>query len=238
MKEINLLDRKRIEKNLGDFENGLDVIKDDGRKPWARYASFDYCFNYFQGFKNKKELSNKENVQNSCLHLAFYLASWGMLRNSFLLQKSIKFYEPLIQYISEKDGDFWKIDVDNYDKNNNIEKLISCAEDIKKILGENGNNNVSDTLRTKIMLGVFGCVPAFDAYFMKGSHLRIFNKKALMDIFKFYNINGCTELISSEAAKIKTLDYDSGRASGRPYTNAKVIDMIFFIEGFKNGGQK
>ena len=234
-KKINVLDKDRIKKNLALFEDGLSHSKDDGRKPWARYASFDYCFNYFQEFKNKKELTSKENMQNSCLHLAFYLASWGMLRgSSFLLQKSINFYKPLIEYISEKDDDFWKIDVPNYMENNNIDTLIKCADDIKNILSEDGNNDASDILVTKIMLGVFGCVPAFDTYFKNGSRLGSFNKRTLTEISEFYRKDGHSNIISNEANKIKTFEYNSGKTGSRSYTNAKVIDMIFFMEGYKN----
>lgn len=234
MQKISLLNKEIIKKNLDSFENGLTDAKDDGRKPWARYASFDYCFNYFQGFKNKKELINKNNIQNSCLHLAFYLASWGMLRgSSFLLQKSIKFYEPLIKYISEKEKDFWKIDVLNYSEVN-IERLIKCSGDIKKILSNNGKYKVSDTLITKIMLGVFGNVPALDSYFKIGSKLNTFNKYALKEISVFYNTDNYAEIISKEANKIKTFEYHNGTKNKRSYTKAKVIDMIFFIEGYKN----
>ena len=50
----------------------------EGRKPDARYASFDYCFNYFQSFREAGEsaaLAKPANIQLSCLHLGFYLAS-------------------------------------------------------------------------------------------------------------------------------------------------------------------
>lgn len=228
------INKQLIKNNLVDFERGLGDSKDDGRKPYARYASFDYCFNYFQGFKSKKAIANKDNIQNSCLHIAFYLASWGMLRgSSFLLQKSIKFYEPLIKYLSSKDDDFWKIDVPNYDKNSNIEKLLECKDFIKNILGENGKYNVSDTLITKIMLGVFGCVPAFDEYFKKGSGLKIFNKTSLLFINDFYKKN--KELIFKEARRVKTFNYNTNIKSKRSYTKAKIVDMIFFIQGYKIG---
>lgn len=236
MTKINLLDEKIIRKNLSDFEGGFGDAKDDGRQPWARYSSFDYCFNYFQRFKNKKDLANKENIQNSCLHLAFYLASWGMLRNSFLLQKSIKFYEPLIKYISEQDDSFWKIDVPSYSEAN-IERLVKCGNDIKTILSAGGKYKVSDTLITKIMLGVFGNVPAFDAYFKNGSDLGTFNKKALVGIRDFYAKDGYSELISCEANRIKTFEYHNNISNSRPYTKAKVIDMIFFREGYKKSGR-
>jgi hypothetical protein len=50
-----------IEKHLNTF------LKD--RNFEDRYASFDYCFNYFQSFKNKKDIISPENFEKSCLHL-------------------------------------------------------------------------------------------------------------------------------------------------------------------------
>ena len=35
-----------------------------------------------------------------------------------------------------------------------------------------------------------------------------------------------------EAHREPTLDFDTGTPTNRRYTRAKVIDMIFFIEGF------
>ena len=227
---MNLLNEEKIKENLEDFDKG-DQLKDDGRKPWARYASFDYCFNYFQSFKNKSDLADKTNIQNSCLHLAFYLASWGMLRNSFLLQKSIKFYEPLIECISKQEPSFWNIDVPEY-SDASINRLIDCKNQIKGILSCKGKYKVSDTLITKIMLGVFGNVPAFDNYFKIGSGLNTFNKKSLIEINNFYK--NYSKIIDEETGKIKTFEYHEGSGLARPYTKAKVIDMIFFMEGFKS----
>src|ERR1700730_13232190 len=71
----------------------------DGRKPNERYASFDYCFNYFQSFREAGDvpaLVSPANVQLSCVQLGFYLASWGMLRGSAeLLQKSARSLIPV-----------------------------------------------------------------------------------------------------------------------------------------------
>lgn len=229
-KEINLLSQEQIRENLNSFESKNQSIhsKDEGRHPLARYASFDYCFNYFQEFKDKKELAHKNNIQNSCLQLGFYLASWGMFHNSFLLQKSVKIFEDLIKYIALEKCDVWGIDVDEY-TDDNIKKLIKCGEDIKNMLGD---KRVTDTLVTKIMLGVFGNVPAFDTYFKLGSSLGTFNEHSLEQIKIFYDKN--SKVISSKAKEIKTFEYHGGEASNRSYTRAKIIDMIFFIEGYKN----
>lgn len=230
MNKIRLLNNEEIRNNIGKFENGLKENNDDGRESWARYSSFDYCYNYFQDFSDKRDISAKQNIQNSCLHLAFYLASWGMLRgSSFLLQKSIKFYEHLIEYFSNLDKSYWIIDLPYSDQD--IDKLLDCSNMIREILGENGKNKVSDTLVTKIMLGVFGNVPAFDSYFKNGSNLGILNRNALVSVNEFYNINNV--VITNEARKIMTYDYSTGKASKRTYSKAKIVDMIYFIEGFR-----
>jgi hypothetical protein len=65
------------------------------RTPTDRYASFDYCFNYFQSqFEDDRlpALAEAPGLQMSCLHLGFYLASWGMYRGSTVrLQRSLAY---------------------------------------------------------------------------------------------------------------------------------------------------
>ncbi len=216
-----------IEVNLHKFIDGNGV--NQGLLPTERYASFDYCFNYFQQFResgNTSQFAAIEHIQTSCLQLGFYLASWGMLRGSSrLLQKSAKFFEQLIQYLAAAPRELWEIDVNNYSPEN-IQLLVDCRREIGQALTP---CRVSDTLATKIMLGMFGSVPAFDSYFAKGLGVRSFERSALQKIHKFYTEN--QEAI--EHHRIPTLDFITGKPTSRLYTRAKVIDMIFFVEGSK-----
>jgi hypothetical protein len=77
------------------------------------------------------------------------------------------------------------------------------------------------------MLGVFGNVPAFDTYFRNGFGGSTFNSKLLDRIGHFYR--DYSDII--EKYRINTLDFLSGKPTKRKYSRAKVIDMIFFIEG-------
>jgi hypothetical protein len=104
-----------------DLELSLQKYHDEhlgsgGRMPDERYASFDYCFNYFQSFRESdriSELGNDSNLLTSCLHLGFYLASWGMYRGSTqLLQKSLRHLIPAIEEIARTEPDKWEIDAD------------------------------------------------------------------------------------------------------------------------------
>lgn len=77
------------------------------------------------------------------------------------------------------------------------------------------------------MLGVFGCVPAFDTYFKKGFGVWRFDLKALRRVASFYEENAD----AIESHRVPTLDFSTGERTARLYTRAKMIDMIFFVEG-------
>ena len=217
-----------IEKCINQFLEGNG--KNKGRNPDERYASFDFCYNYFYSFyrQNKiTELASEKNIQMSCLQLGFYLASWGMMRgSSFLLEKSVKNYETLIRTISKMDPKLWEIDVDKYDDRKNIELLLDCKQKIIEALDK--NNRPSDILITKIMLGVFANVPAFDTYVGKSSlKLHTFNKHSLTNIKKFYEENKSI----LDSFKIHTYDFLTSQETDVMYTKAKLIDMCGVIDG-------
>lgn len=217
-----------IAKNISRFVRGEG--KNGGREIDERYASFDYCFNYFRSFRKNhdlKDLASPEHVELSCLHLGFYLASWGMLRgSSFLLEKSVRYYRNLIQNIGAFNPRIWGIDVEDYGKPVDIALLLEC---MKMISASLGRESVSDTLTTKIMLGVFGNVPAFDGQFKRGFRVGALNEKSLERIFRFYLAHKAT--IDAYADQLHTFGFLTGRDTEFTYTHAKIIDMIFFIEG-------
>jgi hypothetical protein len=195
------------------------------REPTGRYTSFDYCYNHFQSHRNSglAELASPSGMELSCLHLGFFLASWGMLRGSSdLLKRSIKHYVPLIEVIASVDPSVWEIDAHAY-TDESMRLLLEAASQLRAALPE----GASDTLVTKIMLGVFGCVPAFDSYFKKGLGVSRFGMKSLRKIAGFYQDNA--EAI--EAHRVPTRDFATGEETTQVYTRAKVIDMIFFVEG-------
>lgn len=191
----------------------------------ARYASFDYCFNHFQQHRSTaKSESDSVGMEASCLQLGFYLASWGMLRGSAeLLQRSARHLIPLVSTIADAPKELWELDVDGYDADG-LDLLLGAAADIRHALRP---LQASDTLVTKVMLGVFGCVPAFDTYFKKGFGVSTFSSGSLRLVGDFYRANA--EKI--DGLRPPTLDFSSGRPTTRLYTRAKVVDMIFFIKG-------
>ena len=122
----------------------------------------------------------------------------------------------------------WDIDVPDYEKPETRAFLKDCYEQIKELALLPGQKQ-HQTLTTKIMLGVFGCVPAFDTFFTQTFHVSTFNPDALSKIHDFY----CKHhgVINEYANKIKTLDFKTDPASNVRYTKAKLIDMVGFQQG-------
>ena len=187
-----------------------------------RDASFDLCFHYFQ--TNKERIAEKDYLEKSCLYLWSYLSSWGMLRGSSrLLEKSPASLKPLIEHIQE--SKVWDIDVDKY-TDENIDKLIAEYKAIEQILKEEILKKLPTcTLVTKIMLGVYGNIPAFDHFFKKGFDVGSVNKESLNKIKNFYDKNK-----NSFNQEIKVLDFENEETELR-YTKAKLVDMYGFQKG-------
>ena len=220
--------------NLFKEGNNNITVKTTGRGKTYRYASFDYCYSYFYNFyKNDiiEEIASDENLEKSCLHISNYLASWGMFRgSSYLLQKSIKFFEPLVRNIAKKENKiFWEIDLSNYEKN--ICNLIRCKNLIKdNLYDKEFKIKPTNTLITKVMLGVFSNFPALDTNFCKIFKIRSVNEKNILKLYNIYDIN---KNEFSRPSKIKVYDFDNISNLNLVYNNVKLLDMYGFQKGLE-----
>lgn len=201
-----------------------------GRRDTARYASFDYCFNYFQSFHEDGRtpaLAEGGQLETSCLQLGFYLASWGMFRGkAALLQHSAKSLGPAVRVVAAAPEVVWRADADDYSPSTQA-ALTKVYRELRASLP----GGQSQTLVTKTMLGVFGCVPAYDRYFRVAFGAATFGPKSLSGLEAYYQANA--EAI--DAYRVATIDFETGADSNRFYTRAKVIDMVFFTKGLSSG---
>lgn len=93
--------------------------------------------------------------------------------------------------------------------------------------GEKVSINVTDTLSSKILLGVFGCVPAYDRYFIAGLKYfgirrKDFSKASLDELLGFY------EIFKSDFNVLGSIINEYGMR----YPVMKLIDMFFWQVGF------
>lgn len=225
----------RSRQDVEALRDGVDITVHatqylQGRRDTARYASFDYCFNYFQSFQDEGRtpaLTEAGQLQTSCLQLGFYLASWGMFRGkAALLQHSVKSLAPAIRVVAAAPEAVWRADADDYSP-----PVQAALTRVYRELRASLPGGQSQTLITKAMLGVFGCVPAYDRYFRDAFAAATFGPKSLTGLASYYRANA--EAI--DAYRVATIDFATGEDSDRCYTRAKVIDMVFFAKGLDSG---
>ena len=178
-----------------------------------------------------------------------------MLRGSSVLFKenSPASLRNVVDCIAKTPKEVWDIDVEQYGNEKCRKQIIELYDSIKRALTDGSSHfdckgnpitplkNPSRTLVTKIMMGVFGIVPAFDTFFSdvfdslypgKGFRSGKFSPDCLDAIYDFY-LQNKQQL---DSIKIAVIDFDGEPIEGMYYKKAKLIDMYGFTRGvFKAG---
>lgn len=162
----------------------------------GRYMSWRHCYNAFVENRND---ADEKMFDYLALHLAFYLASWGMYRgSSFLLQKDYKVHIPVVRILLEKKYDpLVGVSAEGLTEDANLDLLEEVGERIRRAYAaeqpsfEGATNNATDTLVTKILLGALGCVPAYDRYYVQAVKqynisAGVYSKESVRDVAVYY----------------------------------------------------
>ncbi len=209
---------------------------------YGRYHSWEHCYKCFNDARHVR----KPDYDYLSLHLAFYLASWGMYRgSSFLLQKDYKVHIPIVNELLKKKYDrLAGIDCEDL-RDEDVLKLLDELEEFmmnhygperESVLEKDVEKGVSTTLITKILMGTLGCVPAYDRYFKKGVISQgvttcNYNHQSLLKLIDFYEDNYTR--LEKARKKLKFCDLI--------YPQMKMLDMGFWKIGFdldENKGHK
>lgn len=224
------MEQEELVKSAYAFYKELKKVKN------GRYLSWEHCYYIFSQARN----TDAHDIELLCLHLSFYLASWGMYRgSSFLLQRDYLVHKDAVEAIlNKKYNCLLGCDVDSLEENLRLlfklsRKLKTIYDKIrKKVCDEMDKDNpemqVSDTLITKILLGTLGCAPAYDRFFMEGitdtkTANRQFDCDSMKKIIKHYKENKK----SYEAIRKKMVV-----KGGACYPPMKVVDMVFWNYGY------
>lgn len=206
-----------------------EVLRDEH----ARYLSWEHCYGFFQ--KNRTDPS-EEQLDLMCLHLAWYLASWGMLRGSaFLLQKDYRVHLPIVKLLVSKEyRNLHNCPIEKLKDTHTLDQIMKLSDEIVELyrgltedLGNGEGKVASDTLITKILLGTLGCVPAYDRYFKSGLSLskvaqQSYGAKSMGQLAEYY-------LDNYDQFETFRREISQGRVE---YTPMKIIDMCFWQIGF------
>ncbi|MBP3238848.1 MAG: hypothetical protein J6M24_07235 [Lachnospiraceae bacterium] len=223
--------------DIEKYKSIFNVIKEDKE---CRDHSYEHCRRFF---KDNREacINEKEGNYIKCdlmaLHLFAYLASFGMLHNSWILQKDYKFFIPFVKIIcDDKYKDLLDYEPSDNDYQNKIELILDLKKELNKRFAEevfykdykdekNTGKKMSDTLFSKIILGTFGCIPAYDICVVEGlSSMGITttcNKVSLQGIFDLVINNKETiDKLKDEIKNNKVL-----------YTSMRIVDLCLWKKG-------
>lgn len=206
-----------------------ETIKDSH----GRYKSWCHCYNAFKDNRNNKD---EKTVDYLALHLAFYLASWGMYRgSSFLLQKDYKVHIPIVEILlEEKYSPLLGVTAEGLMEEPVLDLLEEISARIRQAYAmeqpsfEGVINNATDTLVTKILLGALGCVPAYDRYYVQavrqyGISAGGYDRKSVKDVARFYlSHKDEFEMVRKELS-----------AYGTEYPVMKIMDMCLWQVAFE-----
>jgi hypothetical protein len=146
-----VLDRAKSLKHLAEVR---DEIRSN---PHSRWLSWNHCYEFF------RQANVAAAKQQAALHLGFYLASWGMLRNSKLINKNHLFHEPLVGLLTSPEaGKLGTFPTSDADVHSHVERISSLSGDIASHL-RSGQVSPTLTLLSKILLGTTAAIPALDA---------------------------------------------------------------------------
>ncbi len=189
-----------------------------------RQRSWEHCYLHFR---------KPANEDLDALHLAFFLASWGMYRGSSnLLKKDYKVHIPIVrEFRKDRYARLWHAGISE-----EIDLLFELVEELKRIYEEKGVS-ATDTLITKVFLGTLCCTPAYDTYFKEGVKawnsrhsgetklIQTFGRNSYRGLLRFYHKHD--DELRETQAKITQCD-------AIEYPMMKLIDMYFLNLGREN----
>lgn len=160
---------------IDELIDAAQTFYDDARaNENGRSRSWEHCYRVFRDARTDPS----PDYDYLSLHLAFYLASWGMYRDSsFLLQKDYKVLSPIVEEILKPEYDCLFgvacVGLRDSEVQGSLEKLYKyIAKHFQPIRNEVAGREVptpvSPVLITKILMGTLGCVPAYDRFFQDG----------------------------------------------------------------------
>lgn len=215
-----------------DMEKYVDEFL-NGREEHGRYLSFEYCYTFFcENCSSKDETVKKQMA----LLLFMYLASWGMLRNSFLMYKDYTYLVGVVEILTHGKQDSYKPCEIIKIKNEIIAYFEGPIENPTTYITSEGRQLVRgrrnwDTLISKILMGTLGCVPAYDDFF-RGVARKCFGMCAS---FSERGITQLNEFLNENHTEITALTSRIKERTGVDYPPMKIVDMYFWQKGYSEG---
>lgn len=220
---------------IDELISAAQTFYDDARaNENGRSRSWEHCYRVFRDARTDPS----PDYDYLSLHLAFYLASWGMYRGScFILQKDYKVHTPIVEEILKPEYDclFGLACTDVREPE--VKLMLDTVYDYiaahfdpirEQVAGRKVATPVSQVLITKILMGTLGCVPAYDRFFGVGvKYLGLekdtYQEESLLELADFYEAHN--DRLEEARRGMRTEDLT--------YPQMKLLDMGLWQVGFE-----
>ena len=220
---------------IDELMSAAQTFYDDARRDEnGRSRSWEHCYRVFRDARTDPS----PDCDYLSLHLAFYLASWGMYRGScFLLQKDYKVLVPIVDKVLKPEYDcLFGIACEGL-RDPEVQKRLTTVYDSiaehfrpirKEVAGREVSTPVSPVLITKILMGTLGCVPAYDRFFQDGAKYlglehNSYKESSLLELADIYEEHN--DRLEEARRGMRTEDLI--------YPQMKLLDMGFWQIGFE-----
>ena len=220
---------------IDELINAAQTFYDDARaNENGRSRSWEHCYRVFRDARTDPS----PDYDYLSLHLAFYLASWGMYRGScFIFQKDYKVHTPIVEKILKPEYDcLFGVACTDLREPEVQERLKNVSDNIAnhfdpirdQVAGRKVESPVSPVLITKILMGTLGCVPAYDRFFVDGIKTykvttQEYSPKSVLKLVDFYEAHN--DRLEEARRGMRTEDLT--------YPQMKLLDMGFWQIGFE-----
>lgn len=220
---------------IDELISAAQTFYDDARaNENGRSRSWEHCYRVFRDART----DSSPDCDYLSLHLAFYLASWGMYRgSSFLLQKDYKVLVPIVEKILKPEYDclFGVACADL--RESEVQVMLKNVYDYiaahfrpirDEVAGREVESPVSPVLITKILMGTLGCVPAYDRFFQDGVATykvttQEYSTNSVLKLVDFYEEHN--DRLEEARRRMRVGDLT--------YPQMKLLDMGFWQIGFE-----
>ena len=224
---------------IDELISAAQTFYEDARRDKnGRSRSWEHCYRVFRDARTDPS----SDYDYLSLHLAFYLASWGMYRgSSFLLQKDYKVLVPIVEEILKPEYDcLFGVACADLRESEVQERLKKLRDDIAEHFGPIRNevagravaSSVSPVLVTKILMGTLGCVPAYDRFFVDG----IKKHKVTMQEYSLKSVLRLVDFYEEHNDRLEEARRGM-RVGDLIYPQMKLLDMGFWQIGFEENSK-
>lgn len=207
---------------------------DEDNNPFPRLKAWEFLYEYIWGqSRSWSSLTDVANLDTTALHVGFYLANWGMFRgrSELLRNSNLDLMKELVLRLFQGKGpELFDLSGEDFlPSAPNLARNQALFDEVVQIFRNMpGKVSWTDTLISKILLGVWGEYPALDRYYTRGVR-SLYPYRGLTEV-RGRSLTSLMGLIETEGFELPAIKTECLRLA---YPKGRLLDMAFFQVGLE-----